>query len=100
LPPEREALLKRIAASDPSAWPMVEKGMRKALKEYSEHGFCAAINVNHSGINAVSTPLSSGGTLYAITCAAPAILAPAEQLLSVIGPALVKHKLAIQSRLP
>lgn len=97
---EREALIEEIAAADPHAWASLKRGTLAALKEFSEFGFCSAINLNGSGINAVSTPIRSGGSLYSLTCASPAMLGSADQMLTEVGPALVKKRIALQPRLP
>lgn len=97
---EREALLQEIAAAAPRAWAGIERGMRAAFKEYAEFGFCSAINLNGSGINAVSTPIRSGGNLYSLTCASPAMLGSADHILNEVGPALVTKRIALQPRLP
>ncbi len=92
----REKLFKEIAAADRRAWSAVERGLQAAMKECSEFGFCTAFNVNGSGINGVSTPLTWCGSLYSLTCAGPAILTTVEQMRNIIGPKLVEKKMAIQ----
>jgi DNA-binding IclR family transcriptional regulator len=97
---ERDCLMEMIEAADCRAWPNLKRGLQAALKEFSEFGFCSAFNVNGSRINAVSTPLRSGGNLYSLTCASPATLGSVEQMMNEIGPALMKKKITLQSRLP
>ena len=90
--PVRASLLKELALADSRGWPAQEQATKVAFKEYAQFGYCSAFNVNGSGINAVSTPLSFNGQLYSLTCAGPATLASTEIMKRVVGPKLVERR--------
>lgn len=56
---QREPLLDDIRESDPSQWPQVHRGIKKAIKDLSERGFCTTIGDWYPEIHAAAVPLNA-----------------------------------------
>jgi DNA-binding IclR family transcriptional regulator len=97
----RQGLEERIQALDPVAWPRLEKGIRQALSDLSEHGCCCSFGEWHKEIHAIAVPLSPGQGLpvMAITAAAPAISVSAETFMREVRPRLVAAVRQIERQL-
>lgn len=92
----RESLLKELALANSRDWPALEQALKVAFKEYALFGYCSALNVNGSGINAMSTPLRFNGQLYSLTCAGPATLLTKEVMKLAVGPKLVQRRILLE----
>ncbi len=56
---QREPLLEEIRDSDPPGWPRVHRGIKKAIKQFSEHGFCTTIGDWYPEIHSAAVPLNA-----------------------------------------
>jgi DNA-binding IclR family transcriptional regulator len=56
---QREPLLNDIRESDPARWPQVYRGIKKAIKEFSERGFCTTIGDWYPEIHSAAVPLNA-----------------------------------------
>jgi hypothetical protein len=84
-----------IALANRRDWPSLEQSLKITLKEYTQFGYCSALNLSGSGINVMSTPLRFKGQFYSLTCAGQATLVQKEVMKFSVGPKLVQLKILL-----
>lgn len=89
---ERDYLLRAIRERDPDAFPAIESGVRRAVADVAERGFCASFGEWKPDVNAVAAPVWSAGAnrLYAINCGGPSYLVGEDGLTRIHGPRLAQ----------
>ncbi len=87
---ERESLIESLRLTRGSDWPALEAGLRQALLEHAQHGWCVSQGAFHAEINSVSVALRGPrGEVMAFNCGGPAFLFTESQLRDAVAPALV-----------
>jgi DNA-binding IclR family transcriptional regulator len=87
---ERAALLPRLRARDPDAWPQLEAGIARALEEVRKLGCCTSFGDWQPEVNAVAAAFRlPGQPAMAISCGAPAMAASREMLLDEVRPKML-----------
>jgi DNA-binding IclR family transcriptional regulator len=96
---ERCAVLARIKALDPAAWPKVEEGVRQAIVDMQQHGCVTAFQSWRGEINGIATPLDLGSDVarVVINVAAPAKTIDKSRFLAEIRPRLIAAKQRIEA---
>lgn len=87
---ERGYLLDHIRRRDEAAWPEVHAGIKQALNDYRERGYCISAGDWDRDVNAVGVPiiLPDSAEVLAFNCGGPSFLLPRDKLHSEIGPRL------------
>jgi len=88
---ERMALMEEIRASDEAAWPRVQAGIKQALREYREKGYCLSLGDWRREVHAIAVPLvpQDGSDIMVFSCSAAAFQLRRELLEEDIGPRLL-----------
>lgn len=88
---EREDILDRVRELDEIAWPAIQAGVDRAMKDYAKLGCVCSFGEWQSDVNAIAVPLRPGGGLppMAINCGGPAFSLSREFLLEDVRPRLV-----------
>ena len=96
----RQALMERIHAADPAAWPQVERGMRQAMTDLDQIGCVTSFGVWRREINAIAVPLALGKSLPLIVAnsAAPVRTIPQHAFLADVRPQLIATVRQIEER--
>lgn len=99
-PATRKALQDRIQALDPALWPRLESGIRKAMAEFEQTGYCCSFGEWHKDINAVSVPMRLGKEmpLILMCVAGPATILPPDVMKQEVCPSLLRTVAQIESR--
>lgn len=88
---DRALLMASMKKRYGDAWSEFEPGLRQALSDYRENGFCLSLGEWDRNINAAGVPVFlQDGTVMALTCAAPSYLVSSDTLRSSIA-----HQLAM-----
>jgi DNA-binding IclR family transcriptional regulator len=89
--PHRAALLDRVRAADPEAWPATKKMFNAALRQYRKAGFCVSEGDWHREISAVAVPLvlEGGAHVLAVNCGGSSLRLTRRVLVENLGPRLV-----------
>jgi DNA-binding IclR family transcriptional regulator len=89
---ERDSIMKaNRKAMSQADWTSHTAGIAKALRDHSEHGFCASFGDWSKDVFAVGTPLASRDGLHilALNCSGPIFDMSRQRMMSDIGPRLV-----------
>lgn len=87
---EREFLLDHIRQREPEQWPTLRKGLDRALRDYTDYGFCLSIGEWHRDVNSVAVSLLHPQYgLLAFSCGGPSFQMTREKLMDDIGPRLL-----------
>lgn len=99
-PAARKALQDRIRALDPVAWPSLESGIRHALVEFDQTGYCSSFGDWRVDINSVSAPMRLGKEmpLMLMCVSGPATVLPPDVMRQEVCPALLRTVEQIESR--
>jgi len=89
---EREYLLHALRERDPADFPKIESGVRQAIVDIAEKGYCTSFGDWRPDVNAIGAPVVSldGERVFGIICGGPSFNVSAAYLEDQIGPRLVK----------
>lgn len=97
---ERDYLLYYIKRHHPENWHKVSLGIKQALRDYREMGFCLSVRDWERDVSGVGVPLilRGGEEIIAFNAGAPAFTLPRRRLVEEIGPALRRmvNQLAVE----
>lgn len=98
---EREYLMDHIRKKDEESWPQVEAGIRRAIEEYQQKGYCTSAGDWEREVNAVGVPLvlSDGSDVVAFNCGGPAFRLRRDMLDNYLGRRLVELVETVRSGL-
>jgi DNA-binding IclR family transcriptional regulator len=90
-PQHRNAIIKQLKATDPTAWTKAERHIAVAVEEFKELGFVTSVGKGQSEFHAVSAPIYSalGEETYALTCVGLRSQFPVKKMMD-IGPSLAR----------
>jgi DNA-binding IclR family transcriptional regulator len=89
---ERDDIMERVRElADDNRWPVLQRGVAKALRDIRELGVCCSFGDWQKDVNAIAVPVRPGGGLppMAINCGAPAYMVSKEFLLERVRPRLI-----------
>lgn len=89
---EREQILEEVReVADASRWPILQKGVARALVDIRTLGVCCSFGEWQKEINAIAVPVRPGNNLppMVISCGGPAYSATPEFLLDEVRPRLI-----------
>ena len=89
---EREEIMEGVReVAEVSRWPALQRGVAKALLDYSSLGVCCSFGEWQKDINAIAVPVRPGSNLppMAISCGGPAYNVAPEFLLDEVRPRLI-----------
>ncbi len=89
---EREEIMADVReVADASRWPILQKGVAKALVDIRTLGVCCSFGEWQKEINAIAVPVRPGNNLppMVISCGGPAYSATPEFLLDEVRPRLI-----------
>ncbi len=91
-PPEREALLRRAEAEDPSGWPAMRERLARVQAQYEARGFVTSEAEWESDISAAGAPVDvgDGRLLFGLTVGGPSVHLQGAFLHEEVGPLLVR----------
>jgi DNA-binding IclR family transcriptional regulator len=91
LPPEeRQALVDAQRHARGSDWAGLEPGLKRAIAQADQHGWCISAGEFHREINSVSVPLvGPNGEVMALNCGTAAFVYTEDHLREVIAPQLL-----------
>ncbi|MGM0585605.1 MAG: IclR family transcriptional regulator [Pseudomonadota bacterium] len=91
---ERERIIEELAArADPESWPATLTGIRDAIRQVAERGFCTSLGQWRSHVNTAGVPVrvaAEDGALYALTLGGAAYNLPRRRLEAEVGPRLME----------
>ena len=98
---ERAYLMTAMAERAGPAWPVMAKGIERAVRQVETQGFCTSFGEWQHDVNAVGVPLRSldGATVMALNCGGPAFLHKPEKLEAEWGPRLVNVARTIEAEM-
>jgi len=86
---ERDHLLDLLEDREPDRWEQVEAGVRKALGDFEQRGFCSSMGEWNSDVNAIAAPLVvNERSIYAFNCGGPAYRLSVDYLEREVAPLL------------
>ncbi|QHI98016.1 helix-turn-helix domain-containing protein [Xylophilus rhododendri] len=96
---ERELLFRRIEAAEGDAWPLVQKRLARAQKQFHTRGFVTSEKEWDPAISAAAVPvdLGDGRTLLGLSVGGPATWLQGSFLHDEVGPMLVQAAASIVS---
>jgi DNA-binding IclR family transcriptional regulator len=88
---ERRALLEQVRVRRPEDWPLAERRLQDALREYERYGFCLALGDWRRDVNAVAAAFDprDGTKPVVVGCSGAAFQLTPELLKREIGPRLL-----------
>jgi DNA-binding IclR family transcriptional regulator len=88
--PERQVMLRRIAARQGAAWPALQQRLDTELAAYPQAGHVLNLRFYHPDVNAIGVPVVSadGRVVMALNCGGASSLATPELLAGPISVAL------------
>ncbi|HSI57527.1 MAG TPA: IclR family transcriptional regulator [Ideonella sp.] len=98
--PEREALIESLRLARGTDWAYLVPGLRSALDDMRQHGYCLSAGEFHREINSVSVPLTGpDGEVMALNCGGAAFAFTEERLRADIAPRLLALAQALASEI-
>jgi DNA-binding IclR family transcriptional regulator len=88
----REEIMEGVQkVADASRWPLLQRGVAKALVDIRTLGVCCSFGEWQKEINAIAVPVRPGNNLppMAISCGGPAYSATPQFLLDEVRPRLI-----------
>jgi DNA-binding IclR family transcriptional regulator len=100
-PTERESILQEVRPRYGAEWPTILKGVKIAVRDVAERGYCLSAGDWQKDIHGVAAPLRSSidGRLFAVNLGGPAYLLPVDEMMKVLGPRLAEMAKEIETRL-
>ena len=90
---ERDFLMEHVRkrTGDVAGFSQIEKGVKQAVLDVAEHGFCMSAGDWRQDVNAVGVPLvSHDRNVYGLICGGPSFKISVEMLETQCGPQLVE----------
>lgn len=97
----RDALLAALRPKYGDEWGSLLKGVKKAIHDVEQHGFCVSAGEWQKDIHGVAAPIRSpaGGPVYSVNLGGPAYLLPETQLREELGPRIAELARKVYSAL-
>ncbi len=87
----RAQLMDSLRLSRGNDWNGLETGLKKALTDYAQNGFCISAGEFHAEINSVSVAMTGpDGQVMSFNCGGPAFSFSETRLRSEVAPALLQ----------
>ncbi len=87
---ERTKLMDQIKSSDEQNWPIVKEGIKNAMAEFREFGYCTSLGNWRTEVHAIAVPLIlDDGTIMVFSCSGASFQLSRQLIESDIGPRLI-----------
>ncbi|KUJ86866.1 MAG: transcriptional regulator [Halomonas sp. 54_146] len=88
---DAEVLMDHLRESYPSEWPVIQKALERAYRDYADYGYCLSLGEWQRKVNAVAVPLHHPQLgILSFNCGGPEFQISREKLEEYIGPQLVQ----------